>query len=388
MFKIRKTEFSLGVIVGDLCLYAFFLLSLIIFLYSYSHALFLTRLGFMIPGAIAGLIICIRNRKYSTLVYLLCIIVCYVFCTLVQSSLNYSVTDMIYTICYFGLAFVLLNNKYRHFATILIMAMGIGTVLLKIFQGISFNMILLANSRNYISALLLTVMLFYYVSCHDKTKYFLVTPAIISFLISIYATGRGGIISTGFLAGALLIIKIREIENKSLRRLVIFILIVVAIVTLVYLTGIGETKFQDFLQKNFSRFYLKGAGDTARSDIWNAFLENNKRSIVSFIFSSDTTLARSDGNLHNSFLQSYASFGLMGFMIVVIMTFRSLIIGIKERDVLLTILFTTLIIRAFTDRIFFQGYNEIFLYYFMFYWDIHRFERKTVSNRISISKIA
>lgn len=388
MFKIRKTEFSLGVIVGDLCLYAFFLLSLIIFLYSYSHALFLTRLGFMIPGAIAGLIICIRNRKYSTLVYLLCIIVCYVFCTLVQSSLNYSVTDMIYTICYFGLAFVLLNNKYRHFATILIMAMGIGTVLLKIFQGISFNMILLANSRNYISALLLTVMLFYYVSCHDKTKYFLVTPAIISFLISIYATGRGGIISTGFLAGALLIIKIREIENKSLRRLLIFILIVVAIVTLVYLTGIGETKFQDFLQKNFSRFYLKGAGDTARSDIWNAFLENNKRSIVSFIFSSDTTLARSDGNLHNSFLQSYASFGLMGFMIVVIMTFRSLIIGIKERDVLLTILFTTLIIRAFTDRIFFQGYNEIFLYYFMFYWDIHRFERKTVSNRISISKIA
>ena len=249
-------------------------------------------------------------------------------------------------------------------------------------------MILLANSRNYISALLLTVMLFYYVSCHDKTKYFLVTPAIISFLISIYATGRGGIISTGFLAGALLIIKIREIENKSLRRLLIFILIVVAIVTLVYLTGIGETKFQDFLQKNFSRFYLKGAGDTARSDIWNAFLENNKRSIVSFIFSSDTTLARSDGNLHNSFLQSYASFGLMGFMIVVIMTFRSLIIGIKERDVLLTILFTTLIIRAFTDRIFFQGYNEIFLYYFMFYWDIHRFERKTVSNRISISKIA
>ncbi|MBP5787672.1 MAG: hypothetical protein J6Y19_07650 [Kiritimatiellae bacterium] len=152
-----------------------------------------------------------------------------------------------------------------------------------------------------------------------------------SFLFSVYAKGRGGILCSGFLAVALALYRLNSVKNKLVRRILGVWVFLIALVALLYVTGLGQETFSRYLNVNFSRFYLKGATDDARSVIWNRFGNNNFRSLGDFIFASDSAEARFDGNLHNSFLQSYAAFGLPGFLVVVFLSVRAFVQGILRK---------------------------------------------------------
>ncbi len=358
--------------INNTCIYIFFIMTAIIFLYQYDNLAFNLRYGFMSIGAILGFWICINNKNkfYQPLILLIALSICWLFCFLGQSGyLNYSFANYLYTVLYIGLSVVLLRNEYNHSLTLAIYFFTALTILLRIIQNVNMNHILLANSRNFISVLLLLPLLFYYVSCHDKKKPIYVLPAILYFYISIYAVGRGGIVSSGFLVIALCIYKITQIENKNIKRLMWLIIIIIAFTVGLYMSNLNSLVIGRFLNSYFSRFLLKGATDTSRVTIWNEFFTNNLDSLASFLLGSNTSLVRYDGNLHNSFIQAYASFGLMGFLILLVLLGRAIIQGFKQRDALFLILLFGLSLRAFTDRVFFQGYCEIFLYYFILYWD-------------------
>lgn len=358
--------------IKNICIYIFFIMTAIIFLYRYNSAMFNLRYGFMAIGTLLGLWSCLREKSkfHEPILLLGILLLCWVLCYLGQNGyLNYSFSNLLYTIIYIGLSIVLLNNKYSHLSAVLIFAFSAATVLLRIFQNVNMNHILLGNSRNFISVLLLLPLMFYYTSCHDKKKPIYVLPVILYFYISIYAVGRGGIVSAGFLTVALCIYKATHIENKTGRKIIWFFIFIIVITMVIYHSNLDTLVFNRFLSTNFSRFFLKGTTDITRLTVWEAFINNNKRSLGSFLLGSNTELARYDGNLHNSFLQAYASFGLVGFLVFVILIVRSAVQSIRQKDTLFVILLAGLTLRAFTDRVFFQGYCEIFLYYFIFYWD-------------------
>lgn len=366
--------------INNLCLYIFFVMTTVIFLYQYSGSMFNIRYGFMAVGALLGFWTCLTKRIkfYQPIMLLIIMVLCWVFCFLGQRGyLNYSFSNLLYTILYIGLSVVLLGNEYNHKIALALYIFAAFTILLKLFQNVNINHILLANSRNFISVLLLLPLLLYYISCHDKGKPFYVFPAISYFYISIYAIGRGGIISSGFLVVALCIYKAAKIENKSLRRLMGMVIIAILATTAFYLSNLDTIIIDRFLNTNFSRFALKGVTDVSREGVWQTFWINNKSSLQEFLLGSDVSMARDDGNLHNSFLQAYASFGLLGFLTIVILLIRSLRQGIKNKDTLFIILLVGLSLRAFTDRVFFQGYCEIFLYYFILYWDHRKWTQKS-----------
>ena len=359
--------------LGNGCLYVFFISTAILYLFRMDILMLSIRMLFMI----IGMLICvfIYRKKYSIYVQPLILssslFFCWIVCMLAGSK-NYSCTDMLFTFSCIWLSILIIKNMYSHFMPIFIWGATASIMLLKIMQNVPPNDMLIGVSRNFISVLLLSFVLFYYISCHDKNRDFSLIPAAISFYISIYAIGRGGILSTGFLLISLSLYKIQKV-SKSCRYLFFASIITIFFSLLIYLVGTDSDFISNLLYKKFSRFFDAGAIDSARLKIWGTFLSNNLQSVENFIVGSDVTIPfrRFKGNLHNPFLQAYASFGIIGFSMCTILTIRAFIIGMEKKDVFWLILFSTLIICSFTDRLFFEGYCEIFLYYFIFYWKLH-----------------
>ena len=383
--SIHSDDVSLDIyrlpdIICNLCLYAFFALTLVIFLYSYNHALFLTRIGFMALGALLSFWWCLtKTKQYSKpLLLTFFVSICWIYCVIWQPATNYPLKDLVYTLCYLWLSLLLIKGDYSHSATVLIFFMGIGLMLLRIYQGASFGShqgLLLANSRNYISVLVLLFVLFYYISCHDKNREISILPAVVFFVISILAVGRGGILTSSFLLLSLMSYQYNKIEDSRKKFFFKGVFIVTGILLamgLIFITGIITGAFQQYSEALFSRFYEQGGVDESRLVIWSKFLLNNMNSFAEFLFGSDSRLARYDGNLHSSFFQIYASLGLIGFITYIFLIIKAYVQGIRNKDILWLILFSTLLLRASTDRVFFQGYCEIFFYYFIFYWEFRR----------------
>ena len=241
------------------------------------------------------------------------------------------------------------------------------SILLKIVQGVDKNQLLLANSRNYISILLLSTMLLYYISCLDKKKSVSILPAIIYLFINMYATGRAGIIVAIFLLIGVLFYKYISVRRKNVKILIGFLGIISIFALCVYILNLDNAIILRLINTKFSAFAQRGYDSNGRFEIWSTFVNNNNKSIGDFLFGSDATLAMGDGNLHNSFLQCYASFGILGFVLVIALTIRAFFGGIHKKAFFWLILFGGFILRAVTDRVFFQGYCEVYLYYFLFY---------------------
>ena len=227
--------------------------------------------------------------------------------------------------------------------------------------GLSFKSILVSGSSyNYISILLLFALMLYYIAMLNKGKDISLTLSIVYFLLCIWAYGRGGIVAAAFLNIALLLKKIIAGDNKWKKRFYVLIAIIILIITFILIQN-GE-----IFETIFPKFYLKGTTDEQRLNIWRLFIQNNNKDFLSFLFGSDTSLIRSDHNLHNFALQAYATFGFIGFIVLIFLIIKSAIMMIKLEKYDHLILFVFLLIRASTDRVFFQGYCEIFLYYFLF----------------------
>ena len=279
----------------------------------------------------------------------------------------YSFNNLLYSICYIGLAVVILRNEYSHILSLCLFIFPTITILVRIIYGYDVNAILTENSRNYISVLLLSSLLLYYISCFEKKKKILLSPALIYFYICICANGRGGILISAFMVIAILLYKCMVIKNNGMKVLMVVFIALVFLGAYIFILCQDEMYLSNYYNVKLSGFSEKGMDSNGRSDIWNTFLINNKSSISYFLFASNTNDAMKDGNLHNSFLQGYASFGVLGFLILVIFILNAFITIIKKKDFFLVILFMALLLRAFTDRVFFQGYCEPYLYYFIFY---------------------
>ena len=365
--------------LGNICLYAFLFLTSFIFLFRYDHTMFILRYAFLMVGAMIGYGRCLvaKHQFRKPFFFLIVIVVLWLLAIMGQEGFqNYEASDVLYTICYLGLAMLVIENKYSHIISLGLYSFTAVSILLRVLQGIDKNLILLANSRNFISVLLLSTMLLYYISCMDKKKTVLVTPVLIYFYINIYATGRGGIIVSVFFTICLLLYKYYSIENKSLKIIVGCLLAIVLITTFVFLLKIDDTIISGLINKNFSAFLQRGSDSNGRYEIWGKFISNNNKSVQAFLFGSDVSLAMTDGNLHNSFLQGYAAFGIMGCILLLFMVVKSLFVGFRKKKYLYLILFVGLILRALTDRVFFQGYCELYLYYFILYFMYHSHDDK------------
>ncbi len=349
-----------------LLVYSFFVLTLYIYLIDYENEYISnTRYVLLAIAAIRGYYICIKKKFWLPMLLAIFFSVNYFICIIFQQSVNLPFSSYTYTILYIGLAILLLEESYGIIGSGILLTACVGIILLRYLRGVNPNRILTFTSRNYISILVLFVLILFYLALLKQgvDGYFaLLIPAVLFLIICAIGYGRGGILAGTFLFGALLVYESFKVQNTWRRTFIRIIALVIVLGVIIYLA------YNNLLIFFMGKYTVSTTSDE-RIAYWNTFLNNNTKSITNLLFGSNTSLIRTDHNLHNSYLQCYASYGLIAVITVIVMIIRSYVNGIKSKDYVLLILMSVLFIRAFTDRLFFQGYCEVFLYYFLLYWE-------------------
>jgi hypothetical protein len=224
----------------------------------------------------------------------------------------------------------------------------------------SVDLVFNNTSRNSISSFsILTSVLIY--STYDKEDYLSILPAIVTMLLSLVGLGRGGVISSSILLIGIIIINMKNKKNLKLRILFIALIALAIFVYLLY-------KYYDyFLSATIMRFGSQKITDNERVDIIAQYLFLTMGNFKNLMFGLSPKAIPAvqylNGNFHNSFLALHSSFGLVGFLIVVLSLIKSFLMNIKYKNFRLLLLLTVVCVRISTDYLSFVGYYDVLIYY-------------------------
>lgn len=222
------------------------------------------------------------------------------------------------------------------------------------FSNKTFDTMYNLASENMVSVYLLLVFYLYYRS-KDKTKFATIFLTTTSLLLGYLSGSRMGLGCLLILYIGLFFIYLFDMRSGN-----VFMLLVI-------LTGIIGALAIAFFGISIIRevFY-----DSPRVYIWNLYttqLNNLKNIFLGVPFSSHQAFAGYYNNLHNTFMNIHARFGLIPLITIIYMIFQCIRNGIKERQWFI-VLFTVLyVLRSLTDNTSFSGPLDIL--FFTIYFD-------------------
>jgi hypothetical protein len=237
-------------------------------------------------------------------------------------------------------------------------------------MGVSGDQALKWSSSNGISTLMLIACISLYIISNFEKKEIDLYPALLTLLISIWGIGRSGIISSFVLFIGLILIKF---WHK--RKIVYFIFtFFIFLSTMIYYFSdifINFSLNNNFLSNAVIRFIERGdefSESSARSTMWANYINNID--LTRFFFGVNVETDPWDEgiensfNYHNSFIDLHLQTGIYGIFTMCLLFF-SLFTLFKYNKVLFLLLLV-LIIRSFTDTIFFFGRYDYLMYFFIF----------------------
>lgn len=318
----------------------------------------------MLTACFVGIGICstiffVYKLKTNSLIVILIILLIFSSISISFVSKNYRLVDVFLTLSYFGIGlipvFYRLNEtvfKYMMYAMIVFFTYHM-------FNDIPADQIFNV-SRNFVSVLLLIGVSYHFISCFQNDKMPSIIITIISLVISIWATGRGGII-----AFSLLLIFLPFIVNVKTRYKVLLIAIVISLSLFVFYN------FYDFLfEYGLGRFEEKGL-EGARTTMNFDYFNNSIGSIFNFLFGSFLldipSIAEVDGNPHNSFIRLHVFYGFLGVLLFLILFVYAMLFYIRKHNYLFVLLLFVIVLRSYLDSTSFHGPFDPVIYFLLFY---------------------
>lgn len=228
----------------------------------------------------------------------------------------------------------------------------------------------LTSSRNYISVLLILATALYYIALQNaerKIKLVDLLPAFFCFWLSIWATGRGGILSSSVLFALVVMFYARNYAKQSARHFLILCLIIMLIV--IYLLASNVNLLDSFM--NLGKWSSRGTDNSARMLIWSSYFEKLKDNFL-YIFTGAplnqiSLIHAYNNNTHNSFLQLHANNGLLTFAMFFILMLRTLVYYKKSNKGLFIAITITIVVRGMTDKFIFGQYGMPIMMYLVLY---------------------
>lgn len=277
-------------------------------------------------------------------------------------------TDVFYALCYFFSIFIIVQfYSTLKVSNRLHLGLMIGYFLMVGYflgTGVDPNQILSDRSQNMVGFYYLCfVVLYYFEEFKRGVVNYSIYPALSSLVLSLLLFGRSSIVISIFLMIFILYFNLKK--SNSLNKLKILLLLSSAvIISLIYLNSF----ILNFLELGLSRFGQEGTDLTGRSEIWktyiNHFFGNLKNLVFGVPLNSDYIFIKHDRNLHNSYLIAHSFFGLYAFYLFFIIA-KSL--KFRSEYYFLSFLLILLLIRGFTDGIFFVNYNDYVLFSIVFF---------------------
>lgn len=321
-----------------------------------------------ITGIIGIVILFIADRKsLKKIIYIFLIY----FITLIFNWLiigNHSVNDIVQSALLFGIAIILLIYPWTFYQGLILFGVTCITFIINMCRGIPAHL-MLTSSGNYISVVLLLSVTFFYIAIEVEKRTFRtidLLPAVICFVMSVWAKGRGGILSCGLLLIFVLLFYMR-CETSKKRGIV---MIVIAGVLLIILLLVSNVNVLDQVL-SLGRWKTSGIDNSAREIIWNSYFVKLKESLVYVLMGAPldqiSVIKAYEGNCHNSFLQLHAYNGLLMTLIFFFFLVKAFRYYIIQKRYLILSVFLVLCIRGFTDKFIFGQYGmPIMLYLALF----------------------
>lgn len=263
--------------------------------------------------------------------------------------------------------------------TLLIAAwLNIFTVLLKFgFVGI-YGQIFTSSSSNFVSVFLMYPAVLYYSLLYRKTGKVEIWTIATIWVLSLLSRGRGGIISATFFFLLLLIINYKTQMQRT--RLVILSIVIILVAVLWINIDKVLLRLNNSVAMEF--FISRNGLKTSRTRIISDYVEKTFSSLRNIIIGTDAniTLVGSEfkGNPHNSFINVHLNNGGITLLMVVLLIIRSIYAGIKCKNPVYSVCLLSLLMRGFTDNVFWPAYGTPVFFFFLFFDEFFGMKRKKI----------
>ena len=278
--------------------------------------------------------------------------------------------DFFFLVLFYFTSFTLINKSLSEKTILFAVWLNIIVVMYRFMTVGIYGQIFQSASSNFVSVYLLYPTAVYYslVAKNKKNTDINLIPALLVWILCLFARGRGGIITITFFVSLLYLLKYKSLHSfkKLIAVFLMFLLVGVIVYNLDYiLFRLNSSAIMEFFKANALR--------SSRTRFWPEYIKAAKSDLKSFIIGADVshTFIGTDleNNPHNSFIEIHMKNGIIGLAIVVFMIIRTAIYSIQRRDYLFFICFVTLLLRGFTDHVLWAAYGTPILFYFLFNYD-------------------
>ena len=125
-----------------------------------------------------------------------------------------------------------------------------------------------------------------------------------------------------------------------------------------------------FFSRAVDRLYSQNLLENERNSIIDSYFTNIRLNPMYLLFGVPSKnipiVEYLNGNFHNSFLALHSNFGLIGFIIIILLMFTATRKSIMNRGWLYLLLLLVICLRIFTDGLCFVGLYDPLIYYIMF----------------------
>lgn len=357
---IEIPKISIRRIVLDTSLFLFLLSLVFARILSHSQLSLMVAITFLTIVGLFGLYKMVVDKNIYCLSYTLLFVISWSIIEFFKNgSQYYQLKDLSNSLLFLFIGYLLLttqdNDKLYRFLFYFVSCYFLITIVIlrKPIRALLAD----GNTYNYISCYALFFFIVYALIRLKNNKGPSIVDSFLLIAVVVVAYGRGGIATGAFYAVGFVLIKLYEKRRKFYT----YALVVLAVISGVFcLDSIVSRVLAD---ARLEKFALYGLDTSGRGYLWKTFLSRTGESLYSFLLGADPQLIRPDGNLHNSFLQMWASLGFVFFIVNIVLLIMCIVKGIQNKEWYFLLVLGTFILRAFTDKMMYRWYGEIIMYY-------------------------
>jgi len=269
---------------------------------------------------------------------------------------------------YLGAALILFKNGIPKILAFTIFYVCCLSFCVVAFRGdLQSNEVLEHGSANNISILCIYCMFLYYISLKDdQNKLLPYIPILIVAFLSLWTANRSGILTCGIFF--LFVFNINnKLSSKKHNRWKNTFVILALIVLVVYFFINFYAQFDVAMESKMERQGMS----SARSILWAEYIKGTFDSLGNLFLGVPGNkylfLSYYNGNPHNSFLVAHSKFGLVGFLVILYVIFKTGSISVKRKEWVITATLILVVSRSFFDWTAFPGLYDVMFWYFLFY---------------------
>ena len=291
---------------------------------------------------------------------------------------NVELNDVLSSMVIYGIFIVMIVYPFDYYQGLISFAASFSFFFSAYLSGAA-TYLMLSSSGNYVSVLLILGVSLYYIGLNNSNKPFLlydIIPAALCFWMALWARGRGGILSTGFLLLLTLIaiMKQSQMKGAKLYKIIIFIISIF----IGYIVWNGINLIDEFF--SLGKFGTEEF-DTPRPVMWASYFTKMFESPLYILLGSplkEVKLIHSlSDNCHNSFLQLHAYNGIIIFCGFVYFLIKSILYMYENKLYALLMIALTIVVRGMTDKFIFGQYGMPIMLFLTFYPFVFRHPKTT-----------